>query len=242
MKNLPPKISHAETLELCVRAQAGGVAERNAAIAGNMRLAARAAESAARAVNRLDLLDDLIMAGAMGVPGAGWGLLHAVMHFNPAKGTQFATYAYPCVRKAVDMQLASLGRDTGTYKTKEKLSAIRRVAAQLAASLGRGATAAETHAELQRRGGAARVSLARVELALQRPGRETHEEPSSGGEDGVIEALDAKRRSEALRVAVAQLPPEAQAVLTKRYAGKRLSKAEALLAVQAEATLRAALT
>src|SRR4051812_30883775 len=99
VRNLPPKMPYAETLRLVALAQTGDVKARNAAITGNMRLVAAIAETAARAVGRPELVDDLIMAGSMGM-ATGDGLLHAVMTFDSQRGARFATYAHPFIREA----------------------------------------------------------------------------------------------------------------------------------------------
>jgi RNA polymerase primary sigma factor len=193
VRNLPAKLPYAETLRLVAEAQAGSVKARNAAITGNMRLVAAVAETAARAVGRPDLVDDLILAGAMGM-ATGDGLLHAVMHFDPARGARFSTYAHPFIREAVNKQLAQLGSDLTTYKTRERRTTMRNKAAKLAGQLGRTATAAEVHAALSPSMRTS-YSVMAVEAALQPHGRETHEEPASGGEDEMLEALDGRRQS-----------------------------------------------
>lgn len=229
-----------ETLALIAAAQVGDLVARNAVITGNLRLVAAIAEKAAEAVGRSDLVDDLIMAGAMGIAD-GDGLLHAVMHFDPARGVRFATYAHAYIREAVSKQLASLSRDLGTYKSREKLTAIRRVATTLGTTLGRAATAVETHAELLRRGRKG-VALGRVEYALQRPGRETHVEASAGSEDEVIAGIDRRRMLGAIQeAAFAALSSDEQALLIDRFSnGAKLTGAERKAADAAEAKLRAA--
>jgi DNA-directed RNA polymerase specialized sigma subunit len=238
--NLPDPLPYAETLELIVKAQAGSVTARNAAITGNLRLVARIAESTARSAGRLDLLDDLIMAGAMGM-AAGDGLAHAVMHFDAARGTRFATYAHPFIREAVDKQLASLRSDLCSYKTNQVRTLVRNRAARLAARLGRQPTPAEVHAALApstRRD----CSLRTVELALAPPGREIYEESGSGNEDDAIAALDRSRDAAAMREAALRLLTEAQReLLSRRYSGERLGTRDRAAADEAEAVLRAAL-
>lgn len=242
MRNLPPRLPYAETLELIVKAQAGSVLARNAAITGNMRLVAAIAESAARAVGRPELVDDLIMAGAMGM-ATGDGLLHAVMHYDAARGTRFATYAHPFIREAVNKQLASLGSDLTTYKTRERRTTMRNRAAKLAASLGRQPEASEVHATLSPSMRAS-YSVMAVEAALQPHGRETHEEPAGGGEDEMIAALDDAEDFEAAReMALAFLSAEERGVLSRRYGdGEALRGKEKKLADAAELRLRALLT
>lgn len=238
MHNLPEKLPAAVTRELVIKAQAGSVAARNAAITGNMRLVAAIAEGAARAVGRQDLVDDLIMAGAMGV-APGDGLLHAVMHFDSARGVQFATYAHPFIREAVSKQLASLSRDLGTYKTHERRTTIRNRAKRLATTLGRAATAPEVHAALSpsmKRG----CSLAAVELALAPAGRESCIEPGDDShEDDTIARIDRRRQLDEVRNAAEFLLDDAaRALLTRRYGGETLRGAERKAADAAEAELR----
>lgn len=241
MRNLPAKMSHAETLRLVGLAQAGCVMSRNSAITGNMRLVATIAETAARAVGRPELVDDLIMAGSMGM-ASGDGLLHAVMHFDAARGVRFATYAHPFIREAVNKQLAALGSDLTTYKIRERRTTMRNKAAKLAAKLGRQPSPAEVHATLSPSMRAS-YSVMAVELALQPHGRETHEEPAHGGEDEAIEALDGQDRLQLLREAAAQLLSiDQRDLLSRRYNGETLRGEDKADADEAEAILRAELT
>lgn len=237
MHNLPEKLPYSETLELIAKAQAGSVAARNAAIVGNMRLVARIAETAARAVGRPDLVDDLIMAGSMGM-APGDGLLHAIMHFDPARGARFATFAHPYIREAVNKQLASLSRDLGSYKTREKRITIRNKAKRLATTLARTPTAAEVHATLSadmRRN----CSVEAVAIALAPVGRETKEEIGAGSEDETIAKLDEAMRLAELKDAAGYLLNDRQReLLTRRYNGERLNGPDRIAADGAEAALR----
>jgi DNA-directed RNA polymerase specialized sigma subunit len=241
VRNLPAKLPYAETLRLVAEAQAGSVKARNAAITGNMRLVAAVAETAARAVGRPDLVDDLILAGAMGM-ATGDGLLHAVMHFDPARGARFSTYAHPFIREAVNKQLAQLGSDLTTYKTRERRTTMRNKAAKLAGQLGRTATAAEVHAALSPSMRTS-YSVMAVEAALQPHGRETHEEPASGGEDEMLEALDGRDKLTLLREAAEYyLAGWQRDLLNRRYNGETLKGEERIGADEAEGILREHLT
>jgi DNA-directed RNA polymerase specialized sigma subunit len=240
VRNLPPKLPYETTLALIVEAQHGSVRARNEAITGNMRLVAAVAETAARAVGCPELVDDLIMAGAMGM-ASGDGLLHAVMTFDVTRGARFATYAHPFIREAVNKQLAALGSDLTTYKVREKRTTVRNAAAKLSAQIGRPATATEVQAALSPSMRSS-YSVAAVELALQPHGRETHEEAATGGEDEVINAIDDAEDLSALRLAaLASLSQEQRNALNRRYNGETLRGKAAAAADAGEAKLRALL-
>lgn len=98
-----PRLTHAETLELLERAQAGDIAARNALIEANMGLVVHLAKYYQRYLrDNAVTVEDLAQDGV-------FGLMAAIDHFQLERGNQFSTVAYQWVRQAIQRAAITAG-------------------------------------------------------------------------------------------------------------------------------------
>jgi RNA polymerase primary sigma factor len=128
-----------EEIELGRRIQAGDAAGRERMIQANLRLVV----SIAREYIDLGLpLPDLISEGNI-------GLMQAVERFDPERGAKFSTYASWWIKQAIKRALANQSKTIRLpVQVIDKVSRMRRVAAQMSNDLGHEASDGEVAEEL----------------------------------------------------------------------------------------------
>jgi RNA polymerase sigma factor for flagellar operon FliA len=157
--------------------------------------------------------DDLVSQGML-------GLIHAVDHFDAARGAQFTTFAARHIQGRVLDGLRGL--DELSRTTRRRVRQLDRAALQLHASLGR----APADDELAARAGLsllaarqARAEAGRVTFSLDTaagPDGDLHDTVASDEADPLETLLDADQHGQ-LRHALASLPARQQEILALRY-------------------------
>ncbi len=212
----PDPIPREELHALVALAKAGDEQARQRVIAANMRIVVRDARSLARRINRLDLLDDLIQAGVIGMAGkTDRGLVRAIDYFDPAKGFAFTTYIRQWIRAGM-LDAVADARSLSS-NTNGRNIGIRRTAERMAQELGRQPTVAEVRADYVQRG-CAPLAPAAYERALRGDAVAEELTDDLAGDLGEVAEVLIKHEDRArLTRALGQLTARERLVITRRF-------------------------
>ena len=209
-------LTHAEEIDLCMRAKAGDKRASQRLIEKNLRLVV----SVAKKYRGYGLpFEDLIQEGNI-------GLMKAVEKFDPDRGFRFSTYATWWIRQAVQRAVADKGRTIRVpVHMTEKIRKVSRAMSELALEIEREPTEEEVAERLDWDPDEVRLTMRAMPDATSLDQPVSSEETASQlgdfiEDDKVSDTPDTVMRemeTEQLKEAIERLPERARYVLVRRY-------------------------